>query len=216
MATLYRERDARARRSRATQLAFYRHELRQSAVRRSASLAAAEQDTRRIQQLLPAALQAGMSVNEAVEVTGVSRATLYRMLSDARQQQDLQGLLNQFEDALARLTHELDWPPLPADLQRQFGVSLDEVFEMLMQLYRPLAAQANALGPIGLTVLGDLIPELEVPEKIVLNMLLFQNLPLKDVARSTQLAETRVLGWAALALLRLLPELRNRCGVDQA
>jgi hypothetical protein len=211
MATLYRERDARARRSRSTQLAFYRRELHKSAGRRSASFAEAEQETRRIQQLLPAALQAGMSVNEAVEVTGVSRATLYRMLGDARQQQDLLGLLRQFEEVLARLTSELDWAPLPADFERHLGVSLDEVFEMLMQLYRPLAAETNALGPMGLAVLGDLIPDLAVPEKIVLNMLMLQGLPLKDVARSTQLPETRVLGWAALALLRVLPELRSRC-----
>jgi hypothetical protein len=157
-----------------------------------------------------------MSAVEAVEVTGVSRATLYRMLGDARQQQDLRGLLNQFEHALARLTQELDWPPLPADFEKDFGVSLDEVFEMLMQLYRPLAAEATALGPMGLTVLGDLIPGLGTPEKIVLNMLLFQGLALNEVARSTQLAETRVLGWAALALLRVLPELRARCGVTPA
>ncbi len=150
-------------------------------------------------------------VNEAVEVTGVSRATLYRMLGGARQQQDLVGLVRQFEDVLARLASELDWPPLPADFERHLGVSLDEVFEMLMQLYRPLAGEANALGPIGLAVLGDLIPGLGVPEKIVLNMLMLQGLPLKDVARSTQLPETRVLGWAALALLRVLPELRGRC-----
>ena len=56
---------------------------------------------------------------------------------------------------------------------------------MLMQLYRPLAAEATALGPMALTVLGDLIPGLDTPEKIVLNMLLFQSLPLEDVARST-------------------------------
>lgn len=153
-----------------------------------------------------------MSVAEAVEVTGVSRATLYRMLGDVRQQQDLRGLLNQFEHALARLSQELDSPPLPTDFEKDFGVSLDEVFEMLMQLYRPLVAEATALGPMGLTVLGDLIPGLGTPEKIVLNMLLFQDLALNEVARSTQLAETRVLGWAALALLRVLPELRARCG----
>jgi hypothetical protein len=174
-------------------------------------LAAAEQETRRIQQLLVVALQAGMSVAEAVALTGVSRATLYRMLAEVRQQQDLRSLAHQFEEALAALGEELDLPPLPADLQRHFGASLDEVFEMLMQLYRPLAAEATALGPMGLTVLGDLIPGLGTPEKIVLNMLLFQGLSVEDVARSTQLAETRVLGWAALALLRVLPELGDRC-----
>jgi hypothetical protein len=154
-----------------------------------------------------------MSITEAVEVTSVSRATLYRMLADARQHQELRALSGQFDHALARLDEELGSPPLPADLQRHLGVSLDEVFDMLMQLYRPLAEEVTVFGPIGLTVLGDLIPELGTPEKIVLNMLLFQRMPLKEVAWSTRLPETRVLGWAALALLRVLPELRARCGV---
>ena len=139
-----------------------------------------------------------------------------RMLAEARQQLDLRGLASQFEDALALLDERLDWRPLPADFEQHFEVSLDEVFDMLMQLYRPLAAEATALGPMALTVLGDLIPGLDTPEKIVLNMLLFQSLPLEDVARSTQLPETRVLGWAALALLRVLPELRARCSVTPA
>lgn len=210
MGTLYRERDARARRSRNTQLAFYRLELRRSADQRSRSLAEADGAGRRIQQLLPGALQAGVSVGEAAALTGVSRATLYRMLADARQQNGLQSLARDFEDALALLVHELGVPPLPADFQRHFRISLDEVFDKLMQLYRPLAAEANALGPLGMAVLGDLIPQLGIPEKLVLNMLLFQNLPVEQVARSTQLSEVRVLAWAALALLRVLPELRTR------
>ncbi len=210
MSTLHRERIIRARRSGAAQRALYRNELRRTAQDRSASLDAAEEATRRIQQLLPGALQAGMPAGEAAELTGISRATLYRMLSDARQQQDLRGLATQFEHALDDLNQELEWPPLPADLQGRFDVSLDELFAMLMQLYLPLVAEATSLGPMGLTMLGDLIPALGTPEKIVLNMLLFQSLPVEDVARSTQLSETRVLGWAALGLLRLLPKLRGQ------
>jgi hypothetical protein len=173
-------------------------------------LADADGAGRRIQQLLPGALQAGVSVGEAAALTGVSRATLYRMLAEARQQNGLQSLARDFEEALALLDHELEVPPLPADFQGHFQLSLDEIFDKLMQLYRPLAAEAHALGPLGMAVLGDLIPQLGTPEKIVLNMLLFQNLPVEQVARSTQLSEVQVLGWAALALLRILPELRTR------
>jgi hypothetical protein len=135
------------------------------------------------------------------------------MLSEARQQQDLRGIVSQFATAMTDLTQSLGRAPLPADFQAHFDCSLDEIFELLMQLYRPLSAEAVSLGPLALIVLGDLIPGLDIPEKVVLNMLIFQQLPLDEVARSTQLAETRVLGWAALALLRLLPELRARLGV---
>ncbi|HTB69648.1 MAG TPA: hypothetical protein VK707_01535 [Solirubrobacteraceae bacterium] len=208
MATLFRERDARARRSRNTQLAFYRHELSRSADQRGQGLASVDAAGQRIRQLLPGALQAGLPVGEVAALTGVSRATLYRMLVESRQRNGLQSLVGDFERVLALLDEDMDVPPLPADLQRYLGIPLDEVFDKLMQLYQPLAAEADALGPLGLTLLGDLIPQLGTPEKIVLNMLLFQGLPAAEVGRSTQLSEVRVLGWAALGLLRLLPELR--------
>ncbi len=213
MSTLHRERVLRARRSRNTQIALYRNELRKAAASRSACLAAAEESLRRIQQLLPGALQAGLPVAEAAELTALSRATVYRMLSDARQQQDLRGLASEFATALVGLTKSLGRRPLPADLQAYFHVPLEEVFELLMQLYRLLSVEAVALGPLALALLGDLIPGLDNPEKIVLNMLLFQRLSVEDVASSTQLSETRVLGWASLGLLRVLPELRARRGV---
>jgi hypothetical protein len=210
MATLFREREARAKRNRGTQLAFYKHALGRAAEQRREALGVADECSRQMQQLLPGALQAGISVGEAAALTGLSRATLYRMVADSRHQNDLRFLAGGFEHALALLSGELDAPPLPADLQRYFGIQLDEVFDKLTQIYPLLSAEASALGPMMLALLGDLIPRLGTPEKVVLNMLIFQGLPVKEVARSTQLPEVHVLGWAALGLLRVLPDLRAR------
>jgi hypothetical protein len=130
------------------------------------------------------------------------------MAADSRHQNDLQFLAREFEHALALLSQELDGTPLPADFQKHFGIQLDEVFDKLTQIYPLLSAETNMLGPLMMALLGDLIPRLGTPEKIVLNMLLFQGLPVNEVARSTQLPEVHVLGWAALGLMRVLPDLR--------
>jgi len=210
VSTLQKERARRAQRSLDTQRALYRGELRQAAAERGTAVAQAEDSARRIAELLPGALQAGISVVEAAELTEISRPTLYRMLGHARQRQDLRGLAIQFEHALERLAGDLDRPALPPDLAAHFHQPLDDVFESLMQLYQPLAREVTMLGPGGLTALVDLLPDLGVPEKIVLNMLLLQRLPLEDVAVSTKFSQTRVAGWAALGLLRVLPHLRKR------
>ena len=72
MATLYRERDKRAERARQLQVSFFRTELRRSASARASSLVAAEEAERRIEQLLPGALHAGLPVSEAAALTGIT------------------------------------------------------------------------------------------------------------------------------------------------
>lgn len=207
MSALHRERALRARRSRGTQLALYRGELRRAADDLERSRAAVDEATQLIQRLLPSALEAGIGIGEATQITGLSRATLYRMLADAHRHQNVTGLVTQLESALGQLAETLNRPPLPADLESLFNVSLDEVFELLMQAYLPLSRRAAGLGPMDLAALGDLIPNLGTPEKVVLNMLIFQGLAVPAVAKSVQLSETQVMAWAALGLLRILPAL---------
>ncbi len=74
-----------------------------------------------------------------------------------------------------------------------------------MGLYPLLTDGLGALGPAALTSLIEFLPELGVPERIVLPMLLLQGKTTDYVAASTQLPMDEVLGWAALGLLRLLP-----------
>lgn len=212
MSTLHKERNRRAQRSLDTQRALYRTELQQTAAERRAGFGQAEEATKRVADLLPSALQAGISVVEAVELTGISRPTLYRMLADSRQRQDLRGLAQQFDRALDELGRDLGRPALPGDLGAHFDRPLDELFELLMQLYDPLAREIAMLGSGALTTLVDLLPGLGVPEKIVLNLLFLQRQSADEVARSTKLSQTEVMAWAALGLLRILPQLRAKAG----
>lgn len=186
--------------------------MQQATAERLTGFAQAEEATQRVADLLPRALQAGIPVAEAAKLTGISRPTLYRMLADSRQRQDLRGLAQQFAQALGQLGRDLGRPALPDDLRAHFQRPLDEVFELLMQLYDPLAREVLTLGPGALTTLVDLLPGLSGPEKIVLNMLLLQRQSTDEVARSTKLSQTRVMAWAALGLLRVLPQLRAKAG----
>lgn len=212
VSTLLKDRHRRAQRSLDTQRAIYRGQLQQETAERLAGFAQADAATRRVADLLPGAQQAGISVVEAAELTGISRPTLYRMLADSRKRQELRGLAQQFEQALGQVGRDLGRPALPDDLRAHFQRPLDEVFDLLRQLYDPLTREVLTLGPGALTTLVDLLPGLSGPEKIVLNMLLLQWQPTDEVARSTKLTHTRVMAWAALGLLRVLPQLRATAG----
>jgi hypothetical protein len=212
MSVLHKDRAIRAQRAIDTQRALYRGELRDAASERMAGQSQVEAANRRIGQLLPGALQAGISVVEAADITGVSRPTLYRMLADARAAENVRGLIVQFESAVNAVTAELARPALPQDLANAFQRSLDEVFESLSQIYEPLVREVERLGPGASMALVELLPSLGKPEKVILMLLLIHRERLEAAARSTQLPQTRVLGWAALGLLRLLPQLRERAG----
>ncbi|MGD0044693.1 MAG: hypothetical protein ABSE84_30545, partial [Isosphaeraceae bacterium] len=103
---------------------------------------------------------------------------------------------------------ELNRGALPADLATHFGTSIEEVFDALTALYPLVAGDFAARGQSALTSLVELLPELGVPERIVLAMLLLQGKTTDYVAASTQLPGTEVLGWAVLGLLRVLPRIR--------
>jgi hypothetical protein len=85
--------------------------------------------------------------------------------------------------------------------------SVEQVFDALMGLYPLVTGDFAALGQSALTSLVELLPELGVPERIVLAMLLLQGQTTDYVTASTQLPENEVLGWAVLGLLRVLPRI---------
>lgn len=197
-----------AQRKREALRSSYREELRRLADERALAQSRAEGAINEIAGLVAGAQQAGVSVVEVSELTGISRPTLYRMLADTRQRADLRHAVVAFEDALPRLTHELGHAILPYDLGTSFGISTDEVLEQLMQIYPLLAEEVRSLGPPALTTLSSLLGELQNPEDTVLRMLILQGVPKQRVARSTQRSERDVLGLAALGLLRVLPQMR--------
>lgn len=189
--------------SRLADLAKCRALLTELAQERERARADADRAMQGIANLLPSAIQAGISIVDAAQLTGLSRPTLYRMLSESRKRSPLRDVAERFEQAL-----ELDSQALPYDLANHFGTSTRQVFEALMGLYPLLTDGFAALGPTALTNLIEFLPELGAPERMVLSMLLLQGKPTDYVAASTQLPMNEVLGWAALGLLRLLPRIR--------
>jgi hypothetical protein len=183
----------------------YRATLGRLAQERERALAEAETARRNIAALLPEALEAGVSVIDAAGLTGVSRPTIYRLLAGARERHDLTKEIARLEHALATL----DERALPFELAGQLETSVDEVFASLMRVYPSLSSELATLGPIAFARLVELVPDLGIPERLILPMLLFQGLSTDRVAWSTKLSEAEVLGWASLGLLRLLPRLRE-------
>jgi hypothetical protein len=209
MASLNKQQNARAGRLREEQRQDYRERLSRMAAERAEAAGRAEALAEEMYGLLPGALQAGISIVEAAELTGISRPTLYRALKDTQQRQDLRWAIGEYEHELARLAQDGSDTVLPAHLAAAWKVPVAEVFERLMQVYRPLASDFASLGSNGLTLLIRLLPTLMSPESEILRMFLLQDKSARRVAQSNQMSETEVLGWAALALLRLLPRMRE-------
>jgi DNA-binding phage protein len=191
------------RTSRLADLAKYRALLTQLAQERERARADTDRAMHGIANVLPSAIQAGISMVDAAQLTGLSRPTLYRMLSESREHSPLRDVAAKFEQAL-----ELNNQALPYDLASHLGTSTEQVFDTLMELYPLVTDGLAALGPAALTSFIELLPELGVPERIVLPMLLLQGKTTDYVAASTKLPASEVLGWAALGLLRVLPRIR--------
>jgi hypothetical protein len=183
--------------------AQYRALLTQLAQERARAHATAERATQDITELLPQAIQAGLSVVDAAQLTGLSRPTVYRMLSESRRRRPLRDVAAKFEQAL-----DADNRALPYEIASAFGMPIEHVFEELAELYPLVTEDFTALGPAAVTSLIELLPELDVPERIVLTMLLLQSQTMEYVAASTQLSGNEVVGWATLGLLRVLPRIR--------
>lgn len=180
-----------------------RRELVELASARANALAEAERAGRALGAVLPRAVRAGVSVVEAGRLTGLSRPTVYRMLAEHREDEPLRELAGHFEQALAQ-----EQKALPYDLAQALGLPMENVFAKLTRVYPLLGEEFSSFGPTATTTLVEALPELGVPERIVLAMLLLQRLPVDRVAASTQLPETEVLAWAALGLLRVMPCVR--------
>jgi hypothetical protein len=183
--------------------AQYRGALARLAQERATANADAARATQGIAELLPAAIEAGVSVVDAARISGLSRPTIYRLLSKARERRPLRDVAVQIVQAL-----EQNVSALPADLAAHFRTGTEQVFDALSALYPLVVDDFHALGPSATTDLVTLLPELGVPESIVLAMFLLQSQTTEYVVASTQLPTTEVLGWAALGLLRVIPRIR--------
>ena len=190
------------------QRADYRARLQRLTEARAAALVDVERSTEEIADLLPLALGAGISMVELADLTGVSRATLYRTLAEGRRHQDVHELAAFHENLLTGLSDDLGRDALPADIAARLKCSTAQVFERLMQIYPILRGEFMALGPVAMTKLSGALGGLHTPEDTILRMLLLQDLSIKRVAWSTQLSEIDVVGWASLGLLRVLPGIR--------
>lgn len=192
----------------------YRSQLQRLAEQREQAIDDVNRSVGEIAELLPRAQQAGIPLVEAAAITGLSRPTLYRMLGEARERQDLRAVTTEFEAIVDTVSKDVGHRALPAELARYCGCSTDEMFERLAQIYPLLANEFAGFGPTAISQLATMLTEPEPnefrpPEQPILRMLFLHDMPLKRVAWSTELPDTEVLGWAALGLLDVLPRVRK-------
>jgi hypothetical protein len=83
----------------------------------------------------------------------------------------------------------------------------DELCHRLAIASDLLAGDLAALARAARAPFAAHLPKMEPPEDDILRRHLFQQEPIPRIAASLQLPETDVLGWAALALMRLIPDM---------
>ncbi|MGN6255208.1 MAG: helix-turn-helix domain-containing protein [Solirubrobacterales bacterium] len=210
MSILHKEIRARARQGREVSSAMYRAELKAAVDQRDAGLQQADQANARIESLLPGAVDVGVTVVELARLTGWSRPTVYRMLSRSRQQEDMSAIARTLEEDLARATKDFGSPAGLYNLAQLLGSSQEELVQRLNDVFPVLATELESLGSIGGIFLIDLLPSIPSNEKVVLAPLFLQRQSIEAVAGSVQQPAVEVVAWAALGLLRLLPEIRPR------
>lgn len=189
---------------------MYRAELKAAVDQRDAGLQQADQANARIESLLPGAVDVGVTVVELARLTGWSRPTVYRMLSRSRQQEDMSAIARTLEEDLARATKDFGSPAGLYNLAQLLGSSQEELVQRLNDVFPVLATELESLGSIGGIFLIDLLPSIPSNEKVVLAPLFLQRQSIEAVAGSVQQPAVEVVAWAALGLLRLLPEIRPR------
>jgi len=216
MSVLHKEFRARQGRGEEASRTLYRNELREAVRVRDGHLARAEVASQKIGQLLPGAVAAGVSVAEFAELSGLSRPTVYRMLSRVRKERDLDQVAAEFEEQLASASADVGFPAGLHQLAESTGVCEDELLASLRDLLPTLAGQLNELGSAGGIVLIDLLPSIPHNEKVVLAPLFLQQESIDTVAESAERPVAEVMAWAALGLLRLLPELREKVVTEES
>jgi transcriptional regulator with XRE-family HTH domain len=204
---LHAKKRTAVRRPRATHTALYRAELTAAAAERQEHLDAERATIERIVRLLPGASAAGLTVVELAEITGLSRPTIYRWLEQGRHDQAIEDEREVFEHALAEASASIGYPAALYELARHLGADPGEIRARLVTLAPYLIEEFAALGPTAAVALIDLLAELPNNEKLVLSPLFQQAQSLDAVSASVAQPETEILLWAALGLLRILPQL---------
>jgi DNA-binding phage protein len=216
MSVLHKEFRARQQRGEEASRGLYREELRLAVETRDSSLTQAEEAGRRIERLLPGAVEAGIPVAELAELSGLSRPTLYRMLARVRETLDLDQIADELEIELASASADLGQPAGLFQLAERKGVTQEHLLDSLRELLPTLSRRLDELGSDGSIFLIDLLPSLPHNEKIVLAPLFLQRESIDFVAASAARPVAEVIGWAVLGLLRVLPEIRDKVTAEEA
>ena len=194
---------------------MYRAELKGAVDQRDAGLQQANDASARIESLLPGAVDVGVTVAEVARLTGWSRPTVYRMLSRSRRQEDMASVARRLEEDLARATEDFGSPAGLYNLAQLLGTDQAELARRLNDVFPVLAEELESFGSIGGSFLIDLLPSIPPNEKVVLAPLFLQRQSVEAVAESVQRPAVEVIAWAALGLMRLLPELRPRVAEEE-
>lgn len=87
-------------------------------------------------------------------------------------------------------------------------MSVEELLDELEAIHPVIAQEFDSLGAPALRAFSRLVPQLDEPEGEILRMLLLHGMSPRMVARAVERSPAEVSGWAALGLLRVLPDLR--------
>jgi len=147
-------------------------------------------------------------MTEIARLTALSRPTLYRMLSSARQGDELAVQARRLEKELVKGSKKLGHPALLVEFAAELGEEVQDLRAQLSAIFTRAAAELDAGGSAASTRLIDLLPDLPHVEKVILNMLIFQRLSLEEIADSVQRPLEDIVVWGALGLLRVLSVVR--------
>lgn len=205
--TIFAERDRRAQLAVDAQRALYRHELGAAGDKRREHLQGTEAANKRIAELLPGAVDAGVSVVEIARLTGYSRPALYRILDRERPLQDKASEFAYWAEALAAASTQVGHAAMRNEFAAAAELDVDELCAALIDLFDYALSQLLALESVKAVPLLELVGKLPHEEKVILTQLFFQKMPLEDVARSMARPQADVVVWAVLGMLRVLPAL---------
>jgi hypothetical protein len=99
---------------------------------------------------------------------------------------------------------------VPSRVLRYHRMQNDPMYQLAERLAIAsdlLAGDLRALAQAARAPFAAHLPKMEPPEDEILRRYLFQREPIPRIAASLQLPQTDILGWAALALMRLIPDI---------
>jgi hypothetical protein len=204
MASLQAERRRRAQNSQALQQGLYRREIQAQAQLRVDGQRQAAQAEHRIAQLLPMAVQVGVTLAEISRLTGISRPTLYKMLDAGSPSDTARQCWQHLTDALVDARSQLHREPLRDEIATQLGIAPQALVSQLLTV----APHALELAQM-LRDRADLFEALQLlpkPEGTFFNQALFQMRSIVAIAESAQRTEADVMVHLTLAVLRLVTD----------